>query len=328
MKRELEIGETLDGRFTVTGRISGGGLATVFEALDQSSGKKVAIKVPLASHEADPLYYARFVKEEEIGRSLDFPSVVRFLPSGPKSRPYIVMERLEGRLLSDLLQEGRALPVEQALDIAVRIARALAYLHGHGVVHRDLKPGNIMMCSDGTLKVIDLGLAVSSAHPEAGPPLFSPALGTPDYMPPEQVLGKRSDARSDLYSLGAMLYEMATGTVPFHGDNLLALMYSRVAGDPEAPTRLNPRLSAQVEEIILRALERDPAKRYASAADMIEDLEDPHQVVAADRAAQLRPPSRAVMLWLRSRDFAWAFFAIIGFFALAVVFVLMFGRHR
>lgn len=328
MKTELALGDILDGRFQVTKLISHGGLASVFEAIDRRTGSPVALKVPFPGYESDPVYYSRFLKEEAIGQSLNHSSVVRFLPAGEKSRPYIVMERLEGRLLSDLLKEGQPLPVDQALRIAGQVARALEYLHGRKVVHRDLKPGNMMLCSDGSLKLIDLGLATSEQHRESAPPLLSPALGTPDYMPPEQVLGKTGDLRSDLYTLGAILYEMVTGFVPFRGDNVLTVMNSRVVGDPVPPRRLNKNLSPQLEEIILRALERDPRNRYDSAADFRKDLEDPDRVVPGDRASRLRAPRAWQLHWMRMRGFVWSFLSILAIFALAILFVWKFGRHR
>jgi serine/threonine-protein kinase len=328
MKSELQTNEILDGRFKVTKLISHGGLASVFEAVDRKTGKQVALKVPFSGYEANPVYYSRFLKEEAIGRSLNHPSVVRIFQADEKSRPYIVMERLEGRLLSEILHEGQPLALDEALRIAADVARALEYLHGQKVVHRDLKPGNIMLCADGMLKLIDLGLATSGNHPEAKSPLLSPAIGTPDYMPPEQVVGKAGDPRSDIYALGTILYEMVTGFVPFRGDNMLAVMNARVAGDPPAPTRLNNKLSPQVEEIILHAMERDPRNRYSSAVELREDLEDPDRVIPTGRVSHLRVPKPWMLLWLRMRDFAWAFLGILAFFALAILFVWKFGRHR
>ncbi|HXX94165.1 MAG TPA: serine/threonine-protein kinase, partial [Planctomycetota bacterium] len=228
MPTDLEIGQLLDGRFQVTGLISRGGMASVFEAIDRTSDRRVAIKVPFRMYESDPTYFTRFQQEESIARSLDHPSILRILPMDQKSRPYIVMERLEGKLLSDLLRGGRPLPVPEALAIAAAIARALEYLHSKNIVHRDLKPGNVMLCSDGSLRVIDFGLARTGQKPGTAIPGFSHPQGTPEYIPPEQVSGLEGDGRSDIYSLGAMLYEMATGRTSFPGSDPYWMMHARV----------------------------------------------------------------------------------------------------
>jgi len=328
MRSPLEPGQTLDGRFKILRLLREGGMSFVFEALDQQTGRPAALKVPFGRHEDDPLYFTRFQQEERIGKLLDHPSIVRTLPTGEKSRAYIVMERLDGKLLSELLEEQRPLPIRKALDLTARIARALEYMHGLGIVHRDLKPANVMLCRDGSLRVIDLGLAVDQDSPAAPLRLAGQAVGTPDYMPPEQVQGKPVDARSDIYSLGAMLYEMVTGTAPFQGSDLFELMHARVLGDPVAPSSLNPEVSPQVEEIILHAIARRPEDRYASMADFRKDLEAPESVALSGRARRLQPPAPWRLRWLRVRPFFGALIVIFATIGLLVLAAATLGHPR
>jgi serine/threonine-protein kinase len=208
----------------------------------------------------------------------------------PKSRPYIVMEFLEGRTLADLLKETKPLAEDDAVAIASRICDALDYLHRQNVVHRDLKPQNIMLCRDGSIRIMDFGIAKSAQARRMTFVGFTPAMGTPDYMAPEQVQGKRGDERTDIYSLGAILYEMATGATLFEGENPYVVMNSRLTGDPAAPRKANPKLTPVLEEIILHALERNPANRYPSAAAMKAELDDYEKVPLTQRWQRLQPP--------------------------------------
>jgi serine/threonine protein kinase len=195
------------------------------------------------------------------------------------------------------------------------------------VIHRDLKPSNVILFEDGSIRVIDLGIAMKGEGPEFDGMVSLQASGTPDYMPPEQVRGHSGDRRSDLYSLGAMLYEMATGYPPFQGD-LFFVLHARVVGDPVPPRRLNPDLSPEVEEIILHALDRDPDLRFSSAAEFRKELEDPRGVVVTGRAARLQPPGFWSIFWRRIQDFVWAMVAIMGFFAVMILIAAMWRKHR
>jgi len=248
MDYAVKVGQTLDGRFKITDLIGRGGTASVFEAIDCSSGEVVAVKVPHLRCESDPVFYQRFEREEAIGTGLRHPGIVRVIPVECRSRPYIVMERLKGRLLSDKLSEDPRPCVAESLRIAADIADALEYLHSRGVVHRDLKPSNVMLCPDGTIRLIDLGLAKGKGHRALTVFGFSPAMGSPDYMSPEQAAGRGGDERSDVYSLGAVLYKMVTRQVPFPGADPMARMTARLVGDPLPPRAINPEVPEGVED--------------------------------------------------------------------------------
>jgi serine/threonine-protein kinase len=287
---DLSVGTLLDDRFEITDIIAKSGMASLFKANDRQTGQAVALKVPYLQIESDPAGFDRFRREEEIGLQLNHPYILKFISVEKKSRPYLVMEYLEGQTLSELLKNVRPLPEPDAVKIASRICEALEYLHQKGVVHRDLKPQNIMLCNDGSIRIMDFGIARSQASRRLTFVGFTPAMGTPDYMAPEQVRGSRGDQRTDIYSLGAILYEMATGETPFGGDSAYVIMNARVTGDPVAPRKVNVKLTPVLEEIILHAMERDPKRRYQSAAEMKRELDDYESVEMTDRYSRLRAP--------------------------------------
>ena len=292
---DLQPGQTLDKRFFITETISRSGMATIFKATDLKTRETVALKVPFMEFESDPGFYSRFQREEEIGLRLNHPFILRFIPEDEgehRTRPYIVTEYLRGYTLAHLLNSMRPMPEKDALKLASRLCDALAHMHEHSVVHRDLKPQNIMICYDGSLRIMDFGIAKSEEGRRITFAGFSPAVGTPDYMAPEQIKGKRGDERTDIYSLGAMLYEMVVGETPFEGENLFVVMNARVTGDPVAPRKRNPNVSPQVEEIILHAMERDPGKRYQKVAAMKTELDNPTATVQlTGRCDRLQSPS-------------------------------------
>ena len=296
---DVQAGQVLDERFEILDVINRSAMSSVFKATDLKTGAHVALKVPLPSLEGDPAAFARFQREEEIGRSLDHPSVLKILPvdEKEKSRPYIVMELLEGQTLEQRMLRTKPFPEDEALRIVGQVCDALGYLHQREIVHRDLKPQNIMLCHDGSLRIMDFGIAKAGASRRLTFGGFSPTMGTPDYMAPEQVKGQRGDERTDLYSLGAILYEMATGHVPFEGPNAFAVMNARLVGDPPAPRSYNPALRPQVEEIILHSMAREPADRYQSAADMRADLDHPDAVVVTGRVTRLTLPTEWKNRW-------------------------------
>jgi serine/threonine-protein kinase len=273
----LEAGDALD-HYHLDTMVARSGMATLFKATDIEDGKQVAIKVPHPDLEADPVLVERFKREQQIGQELDHPGVVKTFDGENRSRLYMVIEWVEGRLLRSILNQQPRLPVSRAVALALGICDALDYMHKHGVVHRDLKPENIMVDDQDRIKLIDFGIAMKEDARRLTFTNLSAMLGTPDYISPEQVKGQRGDQRSDIYALGAMLYEMLTGQPPFSGPNPLAVMNERLLADPEPARKLRPEISPQLQEILDRALERDPRHRYATASEMAWDLTHQEQV--------------------------------------------------
>jgi serine/threonine-protein kinase len=296
----MEAGDTLD-HYRLDATVARSGMSTLYKATDLRDGRQVAIKVPHAEMEADPVLVERFRREQEIGQELDHPGVVKTFDGEERSRLYMVVEWVDGRLLRSILNQERKLPIERAVNFALQICDALDTMHKHGVVHRDLKPENIMVDDEDRIKLIDFGIAMKEDARRITFVDMSATLGTPDYISPEQVKGQRGDQRSDIYSLGVMLYEMLTGEPPFSGPNPLAVMNERVLHDPRPARKLRAEISAELEEILNRALVRDPRFRYATASEMAWELEHQEQVGVEDRErrpalGRLRLPGARKML--------------------------------
>ena len=301
----LHPGDMLDGRFRLLEAINQGGMATVFKAEDlRRDHQTVVVKVPLMMYASGMGAWSREEREEEMGLRLDHPYVLKFIPVDGQHRYYVVTEYLTGRTLAEHLKDPDRLAEAETVSIARRICEALRYLHEKGVVHYDLKPANIMLCTDGSIRLIDFGLAqpVETGRFHLRGP--APAMGTVAYVSPEQIRRKRGRPSADIYSLGGMLYEMLTGSPPFPGDDPFLIGSQRLTGDPAAPRTLNPGLSPQVEEIVLRAMQRDPARRYPSAAAMLADLAAPEQVVVTGLSERLEPSTRWRRNWRRVRWFS------------------------
>jgi eukaryotic-like serine/threonine-protein kinase len=279
---EFHPGDQLD-HYRIDGLVARSGMASIFRGTDVRDGRAVAIKIPHPEMEADPVLYDRFKREEDIGKKLDHPGVVRVFNDEERSRRYMVLEWVDGRLLRQIMNEQKRLPQERAIRITLALCKALDYIHSQGVVHRDLKPENIMVGPNDEVKLIDFGIAANAGSRRLTFAKLTEAMGTPDYISPEQVKGKRGDARSDVYSLGIMFYEMLTGKVPFTGPNPFVIMNERLLNNPIPPREVNPEVSPELQEIIYRALERDPSKRYPNAREFGLDLEHPEKVGVADR---------------------------------------------
>jgi eukaryotic-like serine/threonine-protein kinase len=277
----LEAGSQIDS-YRIEAPVARSGMASIYRATDLRDNRVVALKIPHPDLEADPILFDRFQREASIGEKLNHPKVMRVFGGDERSRVYMVMEWCEGRLLRDILDDGR-ISHERAIHIAIGVLDALEYIHANGVVHRDLKPENIMVDDHDNIKLIDFGIASDAAARRLTYANFTAAIGTPNYISPEQVKGKRGDGRSDIYSTGVILYEMLTGKLPFSGPNPMAAMNERLLNHPTPPTVADPSITPQLQEILYRALERDPRNRYAHAHEFKRDLKHMEQVGVEDR---------------------------------------------
>jgi serine/threonine-protein kinase len=237
--------------------------------------------------EADPILFDRFQREAAIGEKLNHPTVMRVYGAEKRSRIYMVMEWCEGKLLRQILSEGR-ISQARAIRVALKVLDALDYIHEHGIVHRDLKPENIMVDDKDNVKLIDFGIAGDAAARRLTYANFTATLGTADYISPEQVKGKRGDGRSDIYSMGVILYEMLTGKLPFSGSSPMEVMNDRLLNHPVPPTVAEPSIQPQLQEILYRALERDPQNRYARAREFAHDLQHMDEVGVEGRVEDRR----------------------------------------
>jgi len=277
----LEDGALLD-YYRIESLVARSGMASIYRAIDTRDNRVVALKIPHPDLEADPILFDRFQREAAIGEKIEHPAVMRVYGGEERSRIYMVMEWCQGRLLRQILDEG-PLPTRRAIKIATQILEALDYIHAHGVIHRDLKPENIMVDDDDHIKLIDFGIAGDSSARRLTYANITATLGTPNYISPEQVKGKRGDGRSDIYAMGIILYEMLSNKLPFSGPNPMTVMNERLLNYPVPPSVADPSITPQLQEVIYRALERDPKNRYARASEFKNDLEHLDQVGVADR---------------------------------------------
>jgi eukaryotic-like serine/threonine-protein kinase len=321
MMRAPQPGDRI-GRYRIDSLVTEGGMASVFRGTDVRTGRPVAIKIPHPQYEADVLFFDRFHREAGIGRKLDHPGVVKVLPPEDDGRVCMVMEWVEGRPLRKILDEENKLSPERAERIAIRICDALGYIHGHGVVHRDLKPDNIMVDEQDRIKLVDFGIAGEAKARRLTFAKFTKAMGTPDYVSPEQVKSKRGDARSDIYSLGVMLYEMLTGQVPFSGPNPLTALNQRLLAPPPPPREIDPTITPQLQEIIFRAMERDPVNRYQTARDFAHDLENPDQVGISDRSEE----AHSGLVHANGKNRTW-YYVALALIPIAIFALLLFVAH-
>src|SRR5262245_19156711 len=276
--RDMTQPRLLGGRYELDGIVGRGGMAEVYRARDLRLDRVVAVKTLREDLARDQTFQARFRREAQSAASLHHPSIVAVYDTGEDNTgmshvPFIVMEYVDGRTVRDLLRDDRRLLPERALEITDGVLRALDYSHRAGIVHRDIKPGNVMLSRQGEIKVMDFGIARAIADTQATMTQTAQVIGTAQYLSPEQARGERVDARSDLYSVGCLLYELLTGRPPFTGDSPVAIAYQHVREAPIPPSRIDPELPDWADPIVLRAMEKSPDDRYQSAAEMRSDIQ-------------------------------------------------------
>ncbi len=268
----------LGERYELHGVVGRGGMAEVYRAHDIRLDRTVAIKTLRTDLARDHTFQARFRREAQSAASLNHPSIVAVYDTGEDMAtgipvPYIVMEYVDGRTVRDLLQADHRLLPERALEIIDGVLGALDYSHESGIVHRDIKPGNVMVTRNGDIKVMDFGIARAMSDNQATMTQTAQVIGTAQYLSPEQARGERVDARSDLYSTGCLMYELLTGRPPFTGDSPVAIAYQHVRENPVPPSVVDPEIPAWADAIVLKAMAKDPADRYQSAAEMRMDIQ-------------------------------------------------------
>jgi eukaryotic-like serine/threonine-protein kinase len=269
--------QVLGERYEIGGVLGRGGMAEVHRGRDLRLGREVAVKVLRSDLARDPSFQVRFRREAQASASLNHPAIVAVYDTGEDrtttgATPYIVMEYVEGETLRDVLRREGWLSPERAMSLSADICGALDFSHRNGIVHRDVKPGNVMITPQGTVKVMDFGIARAVSDSAATMTSTAAVIGTAQYLSPEQARGESVDARSDVYSLGCMLYELVTGAPPFTGDSPVAVAYQHVREDPKLPSSINPAIPPELDAILLKAMSKNPANRYQSAAEMRNDL--------------------------------------------------------
>src|ERR671936_2394712 len=264
------IGTVFDGRYRIVRKLGAGGMADVYLAEDQELGRPVAIKILNDRHAADDQFIERFRREAKNAAGLSHPNIVSIYDRGEaEGTYYIAMEYLDGRSVKELIVSRGPAPVKVAIDYTRQILGALRFAHRHGIVHRDIKPHNVLVDPEGRLKVTDFGIARSGASQmtEVGS-----IIGTAQYLSPEQAKGAPVDQRSDLYSVGIVLYEMLTGKVPFTGDTPLEIAMKHLSAIPKPPSQVRHDVPHDLDLVVLRALAKDPDERYQTAEEMDADL--------------------------------------------------------
>lgn len=283
-----ETPQVLGGRFRVDGLIAEGGMSRIYRGTDTVLGRTVAVKVLSESLARDPQFVARFQREARAVASLNHPNIVAIFDTGSQDDlHYLVMEFVQGDTLDAVIRRQGPMPQERVAGIGARVCDALDAAHGKGIIHRDVKPANIMVEAGGAVKVMDFGIAKTAAgegHTQVGA-----VLGTVRYLSPEQAGGGAVDGRTDIYSLGCVMYEMLTGRPPLSGDNLMEIAHKLATEEPPAPSALNPAVSPKMDRVVMRALAKDPADRYpdirSMGAALAQTLPAAVAVVAAGRAA-------------------------------------------
>ena len=292
-----ELPRVFAGRYEVGELIGRGGMAEVHIGRDTRLGRTVAIKALRTDLMSDPTFQARFRREAQSAASLNHPSIVSVYDSGEETItgadgtvyriPYIIMEYVEGHTVRDLVRDGAALPIDEAIEITIGVLNALEYSHHSGIVHRDIKPANVMLTPTGAIKVMDFGIARVLTDTSSTMTQTQAVVGTAQYLSPEQARGEAVDARSDLYSTGCLLYELLTGKPPFTGDSAVAVAYQHVGEHAPVPSSIAPDVPEALDRIAMKALAKDRDERYSSAAAFRSDLE------AAARSGLVTAPAVA-----------------------------------
>lgn len=269
---DQNIGKRLDGRYEITELIGIGGMADVYKAMDIMENKVVAIKILKTEYASNEEFLRRFRNESKAIAVLSHPNIVKIYDVGfTEQIQYIVMEYIDGITLKEYIEQQTVLKWKEVIYFTIQILRALQHAHDRGIVHRDIKPQNIMLFTDGTIKVMDFGIARFAR--QTGKTLSDKTIGSVHYISPEQARGDLTDEKSDIYSVGAMVYEMVTGKKPFEAETPVAVALMHMQDKVLKPTEIQPSIPKGFEEIILRAMQKDPEKRYQSASAMIKDIE-------------------------------------------------------
>ncbi len=267
----------LSNRYELGDTLGYGGMSEVHHGHDTRLGREVAVKILRADLARDPMFQERFRREAQNAAALNHPAIVAVYDTGEAETeygplPYIVMEYVEGRTLRDIVKTEGPMPQKRAMEVMADVCAALDFSHRHGIVHRDVKPANVMITRTGAVKVMDFGIARAVHDGQAAMTQTAAVIGTAQYLSPEQARGETVDARSDVYSAGCVLYELVTGEPPFTGDSPVAVAYQHVREAPRAPSETNPSVSPELDAVVLKALAKSTSERYQSAAEMRSDL--------------------------------------------------------
>ena len=269
------VGKRLDGRYEIKEVIGVGGMAYVYKAYDSIDDRTVAVKILRDEYLANEEFTRRFKNESKAIAILSHPNIVKVYDVSFGERlQYIVMEYIDGITLKEYIEQQQDIKWKEAVHFTVQILRALQHAHDKGIVHRDIKPQNIMLLPDGTIKVTDFGIARFSRNEIRATSATDKAIGSVHYISPEQARGDITDEKADIYSTGVMLYEMLTGRLPFEADSAVSVAIMQLQSEPKLPREINPSIPEGLEEITIKAMQKDPAKRYQSAAEMLYDIDE------------------------------------------------------
>ncbi|MDD6395191.1 MAG: Stk1 family PASTA domain-containing Ser/Thr kinase [Firmicutes bacterium] len=331
------IGRVLDGRYEIIEEVGNGGMAVVYKARDFDTGAIVAVKILREEYLDNEEFCRRFRNESRAIALLNHPNIVKiFDVCNTPTLQYIVMEYIDGISLKDYIEQQRVLSWKEAVYFTTQILRALMQAHSKGIVHRDIKPQNIMLLPNGHIKVMDFGIARLASSQTST--ITDKAIGSVHYIAPEQARGAATDARADLYSVGVMLYEMLTGKLPFEANSAVSVAVMQLQADPKMPREINPNIPVGLEEITIQAMQKDPASRYQSAAEMLQDIESfkhnpgikfDYQYIVEDNTRYRRAVEKVRQAETEDEDYKSPVIPVLtgiatAFVLVALVFVLIF----